>query len=86
MVDLATLTGAIIIALGHEHAGLFSNDDTLASRIEAGTVWVNNSGVVKAEMPVGGYKMSGFGRELGEASLRDYLQSKSVHLSLNLPT
>jgi leucyl aminopeptidase len=35
MVDLATLTGAIIIALGHEHAGLFSNDDTLASRIEA---------------------------------------------------
>jgi leucyl aminopeptidase len=35
MVDLATLTGAIIVALGHEHAGLFSNDDTLASRIEA---------------------------------------------------
>ncbi|MBR0679771.1 leucyl aminopeptidase [Roseomonas eburnea] len=35
MVDLATLTGAIIIALGHEHAGLFSNDDTLAQRIEA---------------------------------------------------
>ncbi len=35
MVDLATLTGAIIIALGHEHAGLFSNDDALAQRIEA---------------------------------------------------
>jgi leucyl aminopeptidase len=35
MVDLATLTGAIIIALGHEHAGLFSNDDELAARIEA---------------------------------------------------
>ncbi len=35
MVDLATLTGAIIIALGHEHAGLFANDDTLAQRIEA---------------------------------------------------
>ena len=35
MVDLATLTGAIIIALGHEHAGLFSNDDTLAQNIEA---------------------------------------------------
>ncbi len=37
IVDLATLTGAIIIALGHEHAGLFSNDDKLAERlIEAG--------------------------------------------------
>jgi len=35
MVDLATLTGAIIISLGHEHAGLFSNDDELAQRIMA---------------------------------------------------
>jgi leucyl aminopeptidase len=35
MVDLATLTGAIIISLGHEHAGLFSNNDELAHRLEA---------------------------------------------------
>jgi len=35
MIDLATLTGAIIISLGHEHAGLFSNDDELAQRILA---------------------------------------------------
>ncbi|MFC3127013.1 leucyl aminopeptidase [Pseudoroseomonas globiformis] len=35
MVDLATLTGAIIVALGHEHAGLFSNDDTLAQQLQA---------------------------------------------------
>jgi leucyl aminopeptidase len=35
MVDLATLTGAIIISLGHEKAGLFSNDDRLAERITA---------------------------------------------------
>jgi len=33
MIDLATLTGAIIIALGHEQAGLFSNDDRLAERL-----------------------------------------------------
>ncbi|MEP4189491.1 MAG: leucyl aminopeptidase, partial [Sneathiella sp.] len=39
MIDLATLTGAIIISLGHENAGLFSNDDELASQIfEAGEV------------------------------------------------
>jgi leucyl aminopeptidase len=37
MIDLATLTGAIIVALGHEHAGLFANDDKLADRLlEAG--------------------------------------------------
>lgn len=45
MVNLATLTGAILVALGKEHAGLFSNNDTLAERLaEAGkatgeTVW-----------------------------------------------
>ncbi|GHT93257.1 putative cytosol aminopeptidase [Alphaproteobacteria bacterium] len=35
MIDLATLTGAIIVALGHEFAGLFSNDDELAEKIKA---------------------------------------------------
>src|SRR5207249_4774683 len=33
MVDLATLTGAILVALGQEHAGLFTNDDKLAERL-----------------------------------------------------
>ncbi|HEY3778929.1 MAG TPA: leucyl aminopeptidase [Rhizomicrobium sp.] len=33
VIDLATLTGAILVALGHEHAGLFSNDDSLADQI-----------------------------------------------------
>ncbi len=37
LIDLATLTGAVIVALGHEHAGLYSNDDALAQRLaEAG--------------------------------------------------
>jgi leucyl aminopeptidase len=35
MIDLATLTGAILVALGHEHAGLFSNNDELAARLIA---------------------------------------------------
>jgi leucyl aminopeptidase len=35
MVDLATLTGAMIVALGHEYAGMFSNDDTLATQLSA---------------------------------------------------
>ncbi len=39
MIDLATLTGAIIVALGHEYAGLFSNDDKLTERlVKAGEV------------------------------------------------
>jgi leucyl aminopeptidase len=40
MVDLATLTGGIIVALGHEYAGLFSNDEDLAQKLLAtGTAW-----------------------------------------------
>jgi leucyl aminopeptidase len=35
MIDLATLTGAVIIALGHQHAGLFANDDALAGALSA---------------------------------------------------
>ena len=35
IVDLATLTGAIIISLGHEYAGMFSNDDDLAGKLDA---------------------------------------------------
>jgi leucyl aminopeptidase len=35
MIDLATLTGAIIVALGHDHAGLFANNDELAERLTA---------------------------------------------------
>ena len=35
VIDLATLTGAVIVALGHEHAGVFSNDDRLAGQVLA---------------------------------------------------
>ncbi|TVR96445.1 MAG: leucyl aminopeptidase, partial [Rhodospirillales bacterium] len=41
LIDLATLTGAIVISLGHERAGLFSNDEALASRIIAAGDGVN---------------------------------------------
>jgi leucyl aminopeptidase len=50
MVDLATLTGAIIVSLGHEYAGLFSNNDKLAERlVEAGKL----SGERLWRMPLG---------------------------------
>jgi leucyl aminopeptidase len=41
MVNLATLTGAIVVALGNQHAGLFSNDDTLAERLTAAGLATN---------------------------------------------
>jgi phenylacetaldehyde dehydrogenase len=50
----------------------------LARRIEAGTVWINTYNIYDAALPFGGYKESGWGREMGEDVLANYLQTKSV--------
>jgi acyl-CoA reductase-like NAD-dependent aldehyde dehydrogenase len=54
----------------------------LAARIEAGTVSVNTPAVIGIEMPFGGYKQSGYGRELGVEGLDAYLQQKSVVMDI----
>ena len=47
-------------------------------RLRAGTVWVNTYHVFDAAMPFGGYKESGWGREMGHQVLENYLETKSV--------
>jgi aldehyde dehydrogenase (NAD+) len=55
---------------------------TLARKLKAGTVWVNTYNVISSLSPFGGYKMSGFGRELGVHALESYTQVKSVWVSM----
>ena len=59
-----------------------SRGHQLAAKIEAGTVSVNTPAVIGIEMPFGGYKMSGYGRELGIEGLDAYLQHKSVVMDI----
>src|SRR5262249_51190709 len=54
----------------------------LASGLRAGTVWVNCYDVFDAAAPFGGFKMSGFGRELGEYALELYTEVKTVYVNL----
>jgi aldehyde dehydrogenase (NAD+) len=54
----------------------------IAASVRAGTVWVNCYDVFDAAAPFGGFKMSGMGRELGEAGLANYTESKTVTMSL----
>jgi aldehyde dehydrogenase (NAD+) len=54
----------------------------LANGLRAGTVWVNCYDVFDAAAPFGGYKMSGFGRELGEYALQLYTEVKTVYVNL----
>jgi aldehyde dehydrogenase (NAD+) len=53
-----------------------------ASHIKAGTIWVNCFNVFDPAMPFGGYKMSGYGRELGKHSIDTYTNIKSVWVNL----
>jgi len=53
-----------------------------ANRLEAGTVWINTAHSFSPQIPFGGYKQSGIGRELGEAALHSYVNVKAVHINL----
>ena len=55
----------------------------VVKRLQAGIVWVNHMQPTYVEAPWGGYKMSGFGRELGPWGAEEYLQVKQVHINLN---
>lgn len=54
----------------------------VANSLRAGTVWVNSYNVFHHQVPFGGYKESGIGRECGEAALANYTQTKSVSIRL----
>jgi phenylacetaldehyde dehydrogenase len=50
----------------------------MAAKLRAGTVWINCYNVFDAALPFGGYKQSGWGREMGHAALELYTETKSV--------
>src|SRR5277367_6146940 len=54
----------------------------MAHRIRAGTVWINCHNVFDASLPFGGYKQSGWGREMGEEVLHNYTEIKAVTTAL----
>jgi aldehyde dehydrogenase (NAD+) len=56
----------------------------VARKLQAGTVWVNTYNVFDTAAPFGGYKASGFGREMGAHALDHYTQVKSVWVDLNM--
>ena len=56
----------------------------VARRLQAGTVWINTYNVYDTAAPFGGYKASGFGREMSAHALEHYTQVKSVWVDLNM--
>jgi betaine-aldehyde dehydrogenase len=68
-------------------AGVFTRDITRAhrviARLEAGTCWINHYNVTPIELPFGGVKLSGLGRENGRAAIEHYTQLKSVYVAMS---
>jgi acyl-CoA reductase-like NAD-dependent aldehyde dehydrogenase len=55
----------------------------MADRIQAGSVWINDAHGINCQLPFGGYKQSGLGRELGPDALDAYTEVKTVGLDLS---
>jgi aldehyde dehydrogenase (NAD+) len=63
-------------------AGNYENALEVSDKLRAGSIWINNWHAVYPELPFGGYKQSGVGRELGPDALNEYTEAKHVHLDL----
>ena len=67
-------------------AGIWTRDikkaHALAAKLRAGTVWINCYNVFDAALPFGGYKQSGWGREMGHEVLKNYTEVKSICAAL----
>ncbi len=77
--DVARLANDTIYGLG---ASIWTRDVgniiNIVPKIKSGTVWVNCHNILDVAMPFGGYKQSGFGKDMGEEALGAYLETKSV--------
>jgi acyl-CoA reductase-like NAD-dependent aldehyde dehydrogenase len=89
VIEVADVDDAIQVANNSIYglaAAIWTTDLAKAHRvakgIRAGTVWVNTSGLYDPGVSYGGYKQSGFGRELGLHSMETYTATKSVWISL----
>ena len=69
-------------------AGVWTKDvkkaHYVARKLQAGTVWINTYNIYDTATPFGGYKQSGFGREMSAHALEHYTQVKSVWVDLNM--
>jgi acyl-CoA reductase-like NAD-dependent aldehyde dehydrogenase len=90
-IEFADLDEAIAKANASPYglaAGVWTRDikkaHYIARKLQAGTVWVNTYNVYDTAAPFGGYKQSGFGREMSAHALEHYTQVKSVWVDLNL--
>ena len=90
-IEFADIDEAIARANDSQYglaAGIWTRDikkaHYIARKLQAGTIWINTYNVYDTAAPFGGYKHSGFGREMSAHALEHYTQIKSVWVDLNM--
>lgn len=93
VLTFETTEEAIRIANGIDYglsAGVWSRDFdtclTIGRKVRAGTVWMNTFMDGASELPFGGYKQSGLGRELGRHAVEDYTETKTLNMHMGART
>lgn len=93
VLTFQTLDEAISIANSVDYglsAGVWSRDFdtcmTIGRKVRAGTIWMNTFMDGASELPFGGYKQSGLGRELGRHAVEDYTETKTLNMHLGART
>jgi acyl-CoA reductase-like NAD-dependent aldehyde dehydrogenase len=89
VIPFASVEDVVALSNDNEYglaAAVWTNDIrkalTTARALRAGIVWINDTQPAPTEMPWGGYKQSGVGRELGKEGVEDFLERKSVYVNL----
>ena len=93
VLTFETIEDAIRIANSIDYglsAGVWSRDFdtclTIGRRVRAGTIWMNTFMDGAAELPFGGYRQSGLGRELGRHAVEDYTETKTLNMHIGQRT
>jgi acyl-CoA reductase-like NAD-dependent aldehyde dehydrogenase len=89
VIPFGTVDDVLAMSNDNEYglaAAVWTNDVkkalTTARALRAGIVWINDTQPAPTEMPWGGYKQSGVGRELGKEGVEDFLERKAVYVNL----
>jgi aldehyde dehydrogenase (NAD+) len=87
VIPYRTVDEAVAIANDSPYGlggGVWSKDTeramTVARRLRTGTVWINEWHLISEKAPFGGYKQSGIGREFGVEGVKEYCESKHLHI------